>query len=170
MHLIKMWEKNRKSTGFSIIEVMIFVSLVSMVLIAAVGYTIQLLQSMHYNQNKMLATRDIEDVIEWLDREREIDWQDFQSAARQATTANYCMNDPIGLSQSLINLTITNPISSCGFTRTISGRPFRRILNLQKNTADAVTASLVTATITVSWEEGAQVHQERIQKTYSLWQ
>jgi len=165
-----MWEKNRKSTGFSIIEVMIFVSLVSMVLIAAVGYTIQLLQAMHYNQNKMLATRDIEDVIEWLDREREIDWQDFQSVARQATTANYCMNAPIGLSQSLINLTITNPISSCGFTRTISGRPFRRILNLQKNTADAVTASLVTATITVSWEEGTQVHQERIQKTYSLWQ
>jgi len=169
MHLIKSLKLFRKN-GFSIIEIMIFVSLISMVLVAATGYTRQLLQTMHYNQNKMLATRDIDDVIEWLNQEREIDWQNFQSKAMTAPGANYCMNATIGLSAPITALVITNPISNCGFTRTVSGRSFKRIVNLQKNTANTVTANIVTATITVSWVEGTQPLSETVQKTYSLWQ
>src|SRR3990167_6886792 len=67
--------------AFTLIEIMIFVSLLSMVLIVAVGYVTRLLMNMKVGEHKIYATFYVEEVSEWLISERYADWDGFQSRA-----------------------------------------------------------------------------------------
>ena len=56
--------------GFSIIEVIVFTSMLSVVLVAAVGYTVRLVFTMTHNRHKLMATHYVEEVKEWYVKER----------------------------------------------------------------------------------------------------
>lgn len=155
-----------RQQGFSLIEVIVFVSLVSIILVAAAGFTVQMLHTMSYNQHKLIATHYTNDVKEWLDGEREADWPTFVNAS-SASGSVYCLNNPIAISDDISDFTPTT-IALCPFTG-ISGETtpiYRRTLVLQSANA----GSTVTATIEVMWFENGATTSERIETVYSVWQ
>lgn len=156
--------KNNEN-GFSLIEVIVFMTLVSIVLVSAVGFTMRLVHTMTYNQHKLYATHYIQDLKEWLDGEREADWQTFQAYASQGGTT-YCANNALAITSTLASLST----GSCGFTGvgTQDPRVFRRRLILTKDVAS--TATRVTAVLEVSWMEDNVLETETITTVYSLWQ
>jgi len=140
--------------------------MISIVLVAAAGYTAQILRQMTYNQHKIYATRYVEDLKEWVDAEREADWPSFQSRASIGTGTIYCVNSALSLST-----IFTDFVSgTCDFTGigTQNPRIFSRVLTLKK---DASAANTVTAIITVSWyENDATPKVERLELVYTVWQ
>lgn len=155
--------------GFSIIEIIVFVSLLSIILVAAVGYTVRLVFTMTHNRHKILATHYVDEVKDWLDGERESDWEVFQGRSSTGTGTTYCMNAPLQL------LTRLNTLAAgaCGFNgigAVIPTNPliYRRTLTLQKDQAE--TARTVTATIRVSWRDEGVLYTESIETIYSLWE
>ncbi len=154
--------------AFSLVEVIVFMTLVSLVLISAVGFTMQLVHTMSYNQHKLYATHYVQDLKEWLDGEREADWVAFQNYATVAGRT-YCANNAIAIANTLASLPVFNT-STCGFTGVGSQDPriFRRTLTMRKDVAG--TATRVTATITVTWMEDNVQRTETIDTVYSLWQ
>src|SRR3989344_8270460 len=82
--------------AFTLIEIMIFVSLLSIVLIVTVGYVTRLLMNMKVNEHKIFATFYVEEVSEWLLGERESDWNNFHSKASvSAPGTTYCLNNSL---------------------------------------------------------------------------
>lgn len=159
--------KKASQEGFSLIEIIVFVTLVGIILVSAAGYTVRLVQNMAYNQHKIMATRYLEDMKEWVDGERAADWQLFQSKAATGAGAEYCVNDYLYLTSTFHDL-IQPP--DCPFTGVYGNvRPniFQRKLVLIK---DAEAANSVTAVMTVSWYEDTTLYSERITSEYSLWQ
>jgi len=155
----------KKIDGFSLIEVIVFMTLVSIVLISAVGFTMRLVHTMSYNQHKLYATHYVQDLKEWLDGEREADWQAFQNYSSQAGIA-YCANNALAITSTLASLTT----ETCPFTGVGAQDPkvFRRTLILTKDVPG--TATRVTAVLEVSWMEDDVLQTETITTVYSLWQ
>lgn len=162
---LKVKKNTNLQSGFSLIEVLVFMTLVSIVLVSAVGFTMRLVHNMSYNQHKLYATHYVQDLKEWLDGEREADWQTFQSYSTQAGRA-YCANNALSITSTLASLST----STCQFTGvgTQDPRVFRRTLILTKDVAG--TATRVTALIEVSWMEDDVLQTESITTVYSLWQ
>ncbi|QQS43577.1 hypothetical protein IPM65_05505 [Candidatus Roizmanbacteria bacterium] len=155
----------KQKEAFSLIEVIVFMTLVSIVLISAVGFTMRLVHNMSYNQHKLYATHYVQDLKEWLDGEREADWQAFQSYSSQAGTT-YCANNALAITDTLASLsTGTCPFTGVG---TQDPRVFRRTLILTKDVAG--TATRVTALLEVAWMEDGVQQTESITTVYSLWQ
>ena len=126
----------------------------------------RLVHNMSYNQHKLYATHYVQDLKEWLDGEREADWQTFQSYATQAGT-EYCANNALAITSTLSSL---GSGASCQYSGvgTQDPRVFRRSLVLTKDVAG--TATRVTALIEVSWMEDNVRQTESITTVYSLWQ
>lgn len=169
IHLaVDMHKNNTQQSAFSIIEVIVFASMLSIVLVAAVAYTVRLVFTMTHDRHKLLATHYVEEMHEWLNGERESDWEQFQNYS-STTGTTYCINDPLNLSRTLASLST----GLCGFTgvgtaSTTNPLIFQRQLILLKDRAK--TATKVTATVRVSWRDEGVLYSEEIVTVYSVWE
>jgi prepilin-type N-terminal cleavage/methylation domain len=129
---------NKKS--FSLIEVLVFVSILSVFFVAALTVSVYYLRMTKSQQYKIIATHLAEEAVEWLKSEKESDWLQFvsydTSTSYQGT--KYCLKN--------LNWSTDNP---CPETSAI----FKRELLIKNigNPGDPV--SQVEADITVSWLE-----------------
>lgn len=155
----------KKSEAFSLIEVLVFMTLISIVLISAVGFTLNLVHTMSYNQHKLYATHYVQDLKEWLDSEREIDWNEFQRYA-STSGSTYCANNTLNPNDR-INVLSTGPCNFDG-VGTLDPQIFRRRITMEKDTSG--TANRVTVTFEVGWMEDDVLQTETITSVYSLWQ
>jgi len=169
IHLaVDMHKNNTQQSAFSIIEVIVFASMLSIVLVAAVAYTVRLVFTMTHDRHKLLATHYVEEMHEWLNGERESDWEQFQNYS-STTGTTYCINEPLNLSTTLASLST----GICGFTGVGTATPtnpliFQRQLILSKDRAK--TATKVTATVRVSWRDEGVLYSEEIVTVYSVWE
>ncbi len=129
--------------GFSLVEVMVFVAIFSLVFVSATSYAINSLYRMKLTEHRTKALFYAEELKEWLDGEHDVDWIAFSS---KATGQTYCVNHSLTLSASLSSLST----GSCGTNGigTIPPRIFRRTVTLTANTPTQVTAH-----IEVTWQE-----------------
>jgi len=148
--------------GFSILEVMIFASITAVILVAAVGYTVQLVVTMQKNIHSVIATHYVEEVKDWLDGEREDNWQIFQDQASNAGTV-YCLNTELSLDTTFP--LVAGACVSDGLTPSI----YQRTLTLTKDTLDTETATSVASIIQVSWRDQGVDYVERLDSTYTVW-
>jgi prepilin-type N-terminal cleavage/methylation domain-containing protein len=162
IHFIKLKQ------AFSLIEVIVSITLLSIVLVSAVSYTSFLMRNMTYNQNKLYATRYLDDLKEWVDAERLTDWVTFSSKAKGGAGASYCINNEITSFLSLTNINEITSSSPCPFTgiSDTNSAPniYKRELNLTGN------SDRVTATLTVSFMQDSKTYIETVTTAYSPWQ
>ena len=131
--------------AFSLIEVLVFITILSLFFISAVTVTIFNLRNMKIQEHKILATRYAEEGNEWLKQEKEDDWQVFTTH----TGTNYCLNSLNWTS----GLCGTHSLGTPAFLKrdliiTNSGSPVDRI----------------TTNLTVSWLEN-EVEQKIVLKS-----
>lgn len=83
--------KKNKNSGFTLIEVLVVLSILSVFLVSAVTISIVTVRNLINSQNKILATRYAEGLKEWLRGEKEEGWDAFI-----LKTGTWCFSeDPI---------------------------------------------------------------------------
>ncbi len=85
--------KNNKEIGFTLIEVLIVISIMSIFFISAVTIAIFSLQNLKSSENKILATRYAEELLEWIRGEKEADWNSLKTIrAGNGFFQDWCFN------------------------------------------------------------------------------
>jgi type II secretory pathway pseudopilin PulG len=139
--------------GFTLIEVLIFITLIPLIFIAVSYITTYSLQNTKINQNKILATHYAEELKEWLRGEKEEDWNTFATVANMG---NWCFNnEPI---------TDWDSHSRCGSSYGLNNL-YKRDLTLTKDSDTQATAK-----ITVEWKENNNTYKIPINTVFSLWE
>jgi type II secretory pathway pseudopilin PulG len=142
-----------KKKSFTLIEVLIFVNILSLFFVAAV--TINSLQNLKVQEHKILATRYAEELLEWLRGEKEVDWNQFINYR-----GTYCFNSsPIPMS----NWPASGNCPTGSFLNNLYKREV--ILNPQGSPPYQVNVS-----ITVSWQELGQIYQVPINTVFTVWE
>jgi Tfp pilus assembly protein PilV len=138
--------------GFSLIEVLIFVTILTLFFVAAVGLTSQALQHMKASENRLLATHYNQELLEWARGEKETDWN-----------GRFLPKAPLPLNSGTTYCFNITPITSwpanaapCGTYALNSS--FKRELTLARVAiAGQVGQYQVNATATVTWREGTNI-------------
>lgn len=159
--------KYSSPNGFSILEVIIFTTLISIALVASAGFTTQLLRNMSFNQNKIMATYFVESISEFLNWHRLDDWIVFEARAGTGAGFIYCYTAANYLNASFDQAAVAS-INNCPY-ETMAGfpTPFRGTIVMQKTSNQA---NGVTARIEVSWFQDGVVQSQSIDRSYSVWQ
>lgn len=143
--------------SFSLVEVLVFISVLGLFFTAAISVTTFNLQSMKIQEHKILATRFAEEGIEWVKDEKETDWSTFILRDTSGTGTTYCLNsleDDWGT------------LGDCGESYSLGSPAFFLRNLLIKNTGNPVDQ--VDATITVSWKEGSDSKNVQIKSVFQL--
>lgn len=152
-----------RNNGFTIMEVLIFITILNIIFIAMAGFTVRLIYTMKVNEHKLRATIYAEEIKEWLNGERETDWATLYTKATPGG-ATYCFNRPRDPSETLANsFPQTFPPDVCNFDAVISLPPsiYRRTFVLRR-----IPPNQVNADIVVSWYEGATLYSSTINTVY----
>lgn len=137
--------------GFSLVEVLVFVTILSLFFVTALTVTTFNLRNLKIQEHKILATRYAEEGMEWVKQEKEDDWQVFTTH----TGTNYCLNTLSWTS----DLCTTYSLGSPGF--------FKRDL-LITNSGSPVEK--ITGNLTVSWMENNVEQTVVLKSVFNLWE
>src|SRR3989338_7171355 len=131
--------------GFSLIEVLVFVTVLSLVFVAAMAVVTYSLRTMKINEHKILASHYAEEAMEWGKGQKEDNWVEFTALDAVPGASIFCIND--------LNF---NNANECGTSYDL-GTPatFKREVLLE-NVPDSTTPDQVNATVYVFWLEGGQ--------------
>ncbi len=134
--------------GFSLIEVLVFTTVLGLFFVAAMTVTTFNLKNMKIQEYKILATRYAEEGVEWLKQEKEDDWQIFIAHS----AGNYCLNS-LGWN------------SACAPPNDyILNAFFKRELKIIK----PPTVDQVEGTVTVYWKEGIDDYNVTIKTVFRI--
>lgn len=144
--------------SFSLIEVLIFVTILVLFFVAAITVTTYSLRNMKINEHKVIATHFAEEGLEWVKSEKESDWQSFVNRdPSSGSGTKYCLNS--GLSW--------NNSGACS-DYTLGLPPFfKREVTL---TNSGVPVSQTNVVVEVRWIEGNQTLSTKVNSVVNLWE
>ena len=132
--------------SFSLIEVLVFVSILALFFVAAMAVVTYSLRTMKTNEYKILASHYAEEGIEWLRGHKEDDWSVFTTLDSSAGSTVFCAN--------MLDFSSPGP---CGETYALGTPPlFKREITIE-NVPDSTSPDYINATVSVSWSEGLDV-------------
>lgn len=144
----------KSNAGFSMIEVLIAISILSIIFISAAYATSISLSRSKYNQDRILASRYGDELEEWLRGEKETAWSTFVARSAADPGVTYCFN----------SATISWPVSgTCGTTFGLNNRFLREATLIG-------TGTQVTVRITVQWRDASRTYTVPVDTVFSLWE
>lgn len=165
--------KKKLQRGFSLLEVMVFVTILNIVFVASASFVITSLYRMKINEHKTRATYYAEELQEWLYGEREADWPALLSRSVPAPNSiTYCANNRLNLNTVFNDANFPVATNVNCQTDGINGdvpRIFRRRMTLS-----TVSANQIRAQIEVSWNEispngGQTLFTETVDSLYTAY-
>lgn len=157
--MLRVKKANKK--GFSLLEVIVATSLLSIILVASVSFTTSLIKNMEYNKTKLYATRHLDDLKEFVDGERLSDWSSFATKAYPSGN-KFCFNELISDKTTISNTSACRNFN--GVDQSVGPKIFKREVTLSGN------INKVTATFEVSWQQGGRTYTEDAVTVYTQWQ
>lgn len=155
--------------GFSLVEILVFITILSVFFVVAVSVSIASIKYMKINEHKILATRYAEDALEWLRGEKDKDWDTFVTYASTFGTT-YCFNNPVPSDPSVSLNSISSGIT-CNKNGITGHSPqiFKREVTL---TTEGSGSSIyqVHVSIKVSWDELGTEYSVPIDTVFSVWE
>ncbi len=130
----------KKKLGFSLLEVLIFVSIIGLFFIAAASIATISLRGIQSNENKILATRYAEELLWWVRSEKEEDWTVFTTTRM----GNWCFSQ-----EPIADWPAASANGLCSSQQVIDSL-FKREITLQ------LSGERVNVSINVVWNEGNQ--------------
>ena len=141
--------------SFTLIEVLIFVTILSLFFVTAITITVVSLRNLKIQEHKILATRYAEELLEWLRGEKEADWNQFTTHS-----GPYCFN--------------SSPIPMSNWPTSGNCPPASFLNNLYKRevilTPQGSPPYQVNVSITVLWQELGQTYQVPINTVFTVWE
>ncbi len=150
----------KKSSGQTLVEMVVAVGMVSLVLVAIVSGIAISIRNSRFSKNKALATRFAQEGVEKFRFYRdEFGWEPFFDVM-QSGGIDYCFaNFPASLE------TISDFEGSCT-TETINGTEYIRYAQVSVTT---IPSDWVDVVIGVSWYEGAAPHSVELSTRFNDW-
>jgi len=144
--------------GFSLVEAMVFITILSVFFISSMTIVVFILRNMKNQQYKILATRYAEEGIEWVKQEKEDDWQLFSLRDDSGGPgSNYCLN-----TLNWATKTDCNDVYSLG-----PPNIFKRALVI---TNFGTPTDRITTNLTVSWLENGVEQKIILKSVLNLWE
>lgn len=156
--------KNRATNGFSLIEVVVFVGILSLFFVAGLAVATYFIRVTKSNENKILATQYGEELMEWMKAQKEINWGTFVTAANAAGGITYyCFN-----SDDIKTRTdFPSPYGDCLTNDYTLHSLFKRNVKL---TASGTPTNTVEITINVQWKEPTGTASVPLHSFVTLWE
>ena len=143
------------SQSFSLVEVLVFISILSLFFVLATYITIASLRNMKISEHKILATRYAEELLEWVRGQKETDWNNFVNNYSNNT---YCFPfSPINT---------WPPSGSCVSYNGLNPPIYKRELTLSTSN----NGFQVNVFINVSWQELGNTYTVPINTVFSMWE
>lgn len=156
--------KIHQNHGFTLVEIIISVALLSYVFVAAASYVSTTMRLTRVNQHLLIANRHAENLLEWTQSQKEKDWDAFVNQASGPTSSTYCFNTVLDR-----NTTWPTPSACNGQYNGIQGLPpeiFDREVVL---TTIGTPVTSIHAEVTVKWYESGKFHSTKQTKSFSLY-
>ena len=148
-----------KQKGFSLIEVLIFITIISIFFVVTASISISMIRNTKINERKVIAIRYAEELLEWLRAEKDIDWNVFTTHAPTAGQ-EYCFNaDPSGWINSPPCLYELDSL----YKRTV------KLTGLNTPPPDNTTYQ-VNVEVVVEWLESGSIYNVPLHTTFSIWE
>jgi type II secretory pathway pseudopilin PulG len=143
----------KTTKGFSLIEVLIFVTILSLFLITAAAIITATIRQNSLKVNMLKATHYNEELLEWIKSERDIDWNTFVSYG-DSVGKTYCFtSEDISWSMASCSYDLAGMFKRYGIIKTI-GSP----------------VSQVEVTVYTEWQEGGNINSTNLHTIYTIWE
>lgn len=149
-----------KQRGFTLIEVLVFVSIISVFFVIVASLATVALHNIAITQRKIIATRYAEEMQEWLRYQKDANWNTFATKASNLGT-NYCFN-------SQLSDGVWPQSDICPTTGILELSSVNKIYS-RKVTLTSINQQ-VNVVITVSWNDGISTSQTVINTTFAPWE
>lgn len=145
-----------KKSGFSLIEVLIFITVISLFFVSAAAVVSVVVKNMKVNEHKILGTRFAQEAVEWLRSEKEVDWNAFaERAPSSGTPVEYCLNSLAWNSM------------PCDYSlKTL----YQRTVTLKSIESVGGYKYQVDVSVLVKWNEPGRAYSIPINTTFSIWE
>lgn len=165
--------KKEQKTGFTLVEVLIFVTILSLFFTVAASVLTVSLRASKLNEHKIFAKHYADELYEWLSSEKEQNWGGYTTDAYLSTftyraslsTGEYCFSSsPITDWSSPITTLDDCPYSLRGL--------FRRYVILTPVTTSGTNTYIdnVKVEIKVEWSELGKTYSVPLKSTFSIWE
>jgi len=152
----------RSISGFSLIEVLVFVSILTVFFIIAAAIMGTSLRNMKANEHKILATHYAEELQEWLKGQKEADWQEFLTNAGQKS--GDCFNQA--------EIAWATADTACSFNGMVGSdgpKIFKRRVTFDPG-SPALTDTEVAVSIAVEWQDLGVGYSVPLNSVFTLWE
>jgi len=155
---------NKKS--FTLIEVLIFVTILSLFFVVAAAVTIASLRNLKIQEHKILATRYAEELLEWLRGEKEENWGGELYNISNPVDSFTEKVSQWGSDQTIcFNSLDWNNTSPCNYSL---DQFFKRSASFTWNPGNYIYQ--VNVAILVEWQELGQTYQIPINTVFTVWE
>ncbi len=140
--------------GFSLIEILVFITILSLVFISAIALGTVSIRNSKNAENKILAAHYGEELLAWLRSQKDADWLTFIGQSAAPPGVQYCFSD--------------EPVSSWPSSGSCTSSQL--IKNLFKRQATLIYDSSiqrVNIDLTVDWNEGGNSYSLPIKGLFS---
>ncbi len=148
-----------KKNGFSLVELLVFITIVGLFFVSAVTISVATLRNLKASEHRLIATRYSEELGEWLTEQKEFSWEAF--VARATTSGlTYCFPS------SPISDFWPAPASNCPLGQLNPTIYTRKVTLISFNSDNQVKADII-----ISWNEAGGTPQSlQLIQTYAVWE
>jgi len=139
--------------GFSLIEVLVFVTILGLFFVAAAAITLFSLRNMKVSEHRIIATHYAEELLSWMKNEKDDNWNDFMDNASAGVGTYYCFS----------SLSWPASSGSCTTEKLDSIYTRQALLTL-------VNSSQVSVNITVNWDDSNITYSVPLNTVFTLWE
>lgn len=159
---------NIKKKGFTLIEVLIFVAILSLFFVAAAAATIASLRNLKIQEHKILATRYAQELLEWLRGEKEENWGGEHYSIGYPVDSFTEKVTQFGSDQALcFNDLNWNNDFPCDYNL---NSLFKRTVTFSWNETPEGFIYQVNTSILVEWQELGNTYQVPINTVLTIWE
>lgn len=143
--------------GFSFIEILVFVTIISFLFIALTATVTSSLRRMQVAEHRLYALHYAEELLEWIRSEKETNWATFVSRDTSGSGTIYCFNSSLNFLTPVWpadNVQCTNYTGVAGGPQTVP-KIFKRYAVI---TRENLPTTQINIQIVVEWQDGNQFY------------
>lgn len=149
-----------RDSGESFFEVLIALSMVTLILTALVSLATVSVRNSTRSKNITLGTRYSQEGIEWLRTRRDASWTNFAAQSAPVPGKTWCISD--------LNWDFTKQ-GVCSASDFITGTIMKREANLTTDTVGDPSGNTILANVKTYWTDGQGYHEISTSTDFTPW-
>lgn len=151
--MIKIMARVSLSSGQSLIELLVALTLMMLLVVAVVGLATVSVKTSYFAKKETAAKRYAEELVEWLREQKKSDWTSFLFDKSTTEGQVYCFN--------------TSPIASWPSVGVCSNATLDGMYKREVTLSRSLDNSSVVVTVVVSWEDSSGLHETKLVSNFA---